>query len=78
MATKITVNNNGSLRVEGDVEIFDASGNQFGLGGRSVIGLCRCGQSANKPFCDGSHARCGFQSQVVAKDLPPPAPKPAA
>ena len=56
MATKITVNNNGSLRVEGDVEIFDASGNQFGLGGRSVIGLCRCGQSANKPFCDGSLA----------------------
>jgi CDGSH-type Zn-finger protein len=78
MATKITVNNNGSLRVEGDVEIFDAGGNQFGLGGRSVIGLCRCGQSANKPFCDGSHARCGFQSQVEAKDLPPPAPKPAA
>ncbi len=78
MATKITVNNNGSLRIEGDVEIFDASGKPFGLGGRTVIGLCRCGQSANKPFCDGSHARCGFQSQVEAKDLPPPAPKPAA
>lgn len=78
MPTKITVNNNGSLRVEGDVEIYDASGNQFGLGGRTVIGLCRCGQSANKPFCDGSHARTGFQSQVEAKDLPPPAPKPAA
>lgn len=78
MPTKITVNNNGSLRVEGEVEICDASGNQFGLGGRTVIGLCRCGQSANKPFCDGSHARTGFQSQVEARDLPPPAPKPAA
>lgn len=78
MPTKITVNNNGSLRVEGDIEIYDASGNKFGLAGRTVIGLCRCGQSANKPFCDGSHARCGFQSQVVARDLPAPAPKPGA
>jgi len=75
MATKITVNNNGSLRVEGEVEIYDASGNQYDLGGRTVIGLCRCGQSNNKPFCDGSHARCGFESQVVATILPPPKPK---
>jgi CDGSH-type Zn-finger protein len=28
----------------------------------------------NKPFCDGSHARCGFQSEVVAIVLPPPKP----
>jgi CDGSH-type Zn-finger protein len=75
MATKITVNNNGSLRVEGEVEIYDASGNPYDLGGRTVIGLCRCGQSNNKPFCDGSHARCGFESQVVATVLPPPKPK---
>ncbi len=78
MPTKITVNNNGSLRVEDDIEIYDASGNKFGLAGRTVIGLCRCGQSANKPFCDGAHARCGFQSQVEARDLPAPAPKPGA
>ncbi|MGE0887574.1 MAG: CDGSH iron-sulfur domain-containing protein [Blastocatellales bacterium] len=75
MATKITVNNNGSLRIEGEFEIFDSSGNKFDLAGRTVIGLCRCGQSGNKPFCDGSHARCGFQSQVVATVLPPPKPK---
>ncbi len=75
MSTKITVNNNGSLRIEGEFEIYDASGNKYDLAGRSVIGLCRCGQSANKPFCDGSHARCGFQSQVVATVLPPPKPK---
>jgi CDGSH-type Zn-finger protein len=75
MATKITVNNNGSLRIEGEIEIYDGSGNKYDLAGRTVIGLCRCGQSNNKPFCDGSHARCGFESQVVATVLPPPKPK---
>ena len=75
MATKITVNNNGSLRIEGDFEIYDPSGNKYDLSGRTVIGLCRCGQSNNKPFCDGTHARCGFDSQVIAAVLPPPKPK---
>ncbi len=75
MATKITVSNNGSLRIEGEIEIYDGSGNQYDLAGRTVISLCRCGQSNNKPFCDGSHARCGFESQVVATVLPPPKPK---
>ncbi len=75
MATKITVKNNGSLRIEGEVEIYDDSGNKYDLAGRTVIGLCRCGQSNNKPFCDGSHARCSFESQVVATVLPPPKPK---
>lgn len=75
MATKITVNRNGSLRVEGDVEICDADGNVYDLNGRTTIGLCRCGQSNNKPFCDGSHAKCGFESVVVAAQLPPMKPK---
>lgn len=75
-STKITVNSNGSLRVEGDFEIVDPSGAAFGLAGRTAIGLCRCGQSANKPFCDGSHARTGFAHAVAARDLPPPVPKP--
>jgi CDGSH-type Zn-finger protein len=43
-----------------------------------VITLCRCGQSSNKPFCDGTHNRCGFESAVEARALPPPAPKPAS
>jgi CDGSH-type Zn-finger protein len=76
MPTKITVNNNGSLRIEGEIEIYDGAGNKYDLAGRTVIGLCRCGQSNNKPFCDGSHARCGFESQVVATVLPAPKPKP--
>jgi CDGSH-type Zn-finger protein len=73
--TKITCNNNGSIRIEGDFEIVDPSGTPFGLAGRTVISLCRCGQSANKPFCDGSHKRVGFTDTVVARELPPPQPK---
>lgn len=72
---KITINNNGSIRIEGDFEIVDPQGQPFGLGGRKVIGLCRCGMSQNKPFCDGSH-RNGFADLCVARDLPAPAPKP--
>lgn len=72
MATRITPLDNGPLRIEGDFEIFDAQGNAFGLGGRKAISLCRCGFSANKPFCDGSHARQGFQSCCTARELPPP------
>ncbi len=72
--TKITINNNGSIRIEGDFEILDPQGQAFGLGGRTVIGLCRCGLSQNKPFCDGSH-RNGFSDPVTARELPPPVPK---
>lgn len=75
MSAKVTVFNNGPLRIEGDMTIVDATGKEFGLGGRGAIGLCRCGLSANKPFCDGAHARQGFQSACEARDLPPPAPK---
>ncbi len=75
-ATKIIVRNDGSLRVEGDFEIVDQAGKPFGLGGRTAVSLCRCGQSATKPFCDGAHKRINFQSAIEAHDLPPAPPKP--
>ena len=68
--TKITVNSNGSLRVEGDFEIVDVNGNAYGLQGRTVVTLCRCGRSANKPFCDVSH-KGNFDHSATAFDLPP-------
>ena len=74
-ATKIIVNSNGSLRVEGDFEIVDPEGKPFGLAGRTAIGLCRCGHSANKPFCDGSHKTSGFADTAVGRELPAPKPK---
>ncbi len=69
-ATKITVNSNGSLKVEGDFEIVDVNGSAYGLQGRTVLGLCRCGYSQNKPFCDGAH-RGHLEHDAVAFDLPP-------
>ncbi len=72
MSTKIIVNNNGSLKIEGDFELFDAAGNSFDLSGRTVISLCRCGQSKKQPFCDGEHKRCEFKAEVIASVLPPP------
>ena len=75
MSVKVTVNNNGPIRLEGDFGIHDATGAAYGLAGRTVISLCRCGLSANKPFCDGSHARQGFESLCTAHELPPPKPK---
>ena len=68
--TTLKVNNNGSLRIEGDFQIVDKDGNGYDLGGRDVISLCRCGLSANKPFCDGSH-RNHFEHDAVAFALPP-------
>jgi len=75
MPTKVTALNNGPLRIEGEFSVTDQSGKEFGLAGRTVLSLCRCGASENKPFCDGSHNRLGFQSVCEARELPPPKPK---
>jgi CDGSH-type Zn-finger protein len=68
--TKLTVNSNGSVKVEGDFEIVDMQGNVYGLQGRTVVSLCRCGHSANKPFCDGAH-KGKFEHEATAFELPP-------
>jgi CDGSH-type Zn-finger protein len=76
MSFKVVVRNNGPLRLEGeDITIADETGRSYHLAGRTVVSLCRCGHSAQKPFCDGSHNRVGFQSQCEAYELPAPKPK---
>lgn len=70
MSTKITVNNNGSLKIEGDFTIVDRAGNNYDLAGREIVGLCRCGLSKNKPFCDGAHSG-QFDHEAAAFALPP-------
>lgn len=66
---KITVRSNGPFRVEdpeGLVELVDANGAPFDLTGKPVFALCRCGGSVNKPFCDGTHSKIGFQAAEAA------------
>jgi CDGSH-type Zn-finger protein len=66
---KITVRNNGPFRVEapeGSIELVDADGNPYDLTGKTAFSLCRCGGSTNKPFCDGTHSRIGFQAAEKA------------
>lgn len=69
-AAKIIVKSNGSFIVEGDFEITDMDGNKYDLGGREKISLCRCGQSKNMPFCDGTH-KANFVHEAKAFALPP-------
>jgi CDGSH-type Zn-finger protein len=73
--TEITVSNNGPLRIKGSFTIKDSEGNTYDLAGRDALSLCRCGNSENKPFCDGSHKRVGFIHESKAFALPPPKPK---
>jgi CDGSH-type Zn-finger protein/uncharacterized Fe-S cluster protein YjdI len=57
---KITPTHNGPLKVEGAVEICAASGRTLCRDTKTF--LCRCGHSGDKPFCDGSHMKAGFQA----------------
>jgi CDGSH-type Zn-finger protein len=73
---KITPRKDGPLRLEGEnITLVDEAGTQYDLAGRTVVSLCRCGFSQNKPFCDGSHAKHGFAAESAAFALPPPKPK---
>ncbi|MGA9115224.1 MAG: CDGSH iron-sulfur domain-containing protein [Bacteroidota bacterium] len=72
MGAVITINNTGSLRVEGDFEIRDSTGARYDLGGRTAVSLCRCGKTQKAPFCDGSHRGAGFNLECRASTLDPP------
>ncbi len=56
----IEIRDNGPLLVKGGAALTDASGNSYET--KETLFLCRCGQSDNKPFCDGTHKRRGFES----------------
>ena len=56
---------NGPYEVSGEVAVVDHQGNGYPTQGNAVY-LCRCGQSAKKPFCDGTHAKVGFKAEETA------------
>jgi CDGSH-type Zn-finger protein len=71
---RILVSENGPLECSGDFELTNADGTLFAH--ETQTWLCRCGRSADKPYCDGSHETTGFidagpaQSGAVAEQEP--------
>lgn len=59
--TAVEAMKNGPLLVYGNLKIKDSKGNEHTKS--KVTAFCRCGASANKPFCDGSHMRIGFKDE---------------
>ncbi len=62
----IQVRENGPFLVTGPVKVMDHLGNEFNLNGKETFALCRCGESKNRPFCDGTHKGCGFVAGETA------------
>lgn len=50
---------NGPLLVYGNLNVKDSTGNTVQK--NKVTAFCRCGASGNKPYCDGTHTKIGFQ-----------------
>ncbi|GAG39879.1 unnamed protein product, partial [marine sediment metagenome] len=59
---QITPIKDGPLRVEGLQHLDTEAGS---VDCEPVIALCRCGKSANKPFCDGAHVKAGYKSDKI-------------
>ncbi|ASO21662.1 CDGSH-type Zn-finger protein [Actinoalloteichus hoggarensis] len=60
-AAEVVVYENGPLVLRGDVAIVGQDGAPVDARRRTVA-LCRCGRSAVKPFCDGSHKVVHFRA----------------
>lgn len=59
--TVVEVTPNGPLLVYGNITVKDRDGNETQK--HKVTALCRCGASANKPYCDGTHVKIGFKDE---------------
>jgi CDGSH-type Zn-finger protein len=65
--TKITAKPGGPYMVEGPITLIGPDGQEVEVKGNKTW-LCRCGGSANKPFCDGTHSKIGFAAAEAARD----------
>lgn len=73
MAVEIVVRPDGPYIISGDLDLLelrDAAGALYDVGGKKRVFLCRCGASTTKPFCDGQHTKIGFRAagEAVAAD----------
>ncbi|MFQ5549739.1 MAG: CDGSH iron-sulfur domain-containing protein [Gemmatimonadales bacterium] len=55
----ITVSKNGPYLIKGAIRLLNADGSPIEVE-KNTFALCRCGHSASKPFCDGSHRAADF------------------
>lgn len=67
-AVTIRVRESGPLLVTGPIKLTDHTGREYQLPAGSNVALCRCGASAIKPFCDGTHRTCGFIGTELAPE----------
>ncbi len=66
----ITPYRDGPLLVRGPFRMLDQDGNEIAVE-RDVVALCRCGKSAIKPFCDGTHKAINFRAGTGRDSAPP-------
>ncbi|HYO56142.1 CDGSH iron-sulfur domain-containing protein [Archangium sp.] len=66
--TTITALKNGPLLIKESVKIIDGATGQELPVARLPVALCRCGQSGNKPFCDGMHGKVGFDGTCARQN----------
>ena len=66
MSNSIFIRENGPFIIKGDIVVEDTDGNALLEDNEAY--LCRCGQSKNKPFCDGEHKRCAFTDNAQFND----------
>ena len=59
----ITPQNDGPYHVQGMFKLVTEGGRTITVDGDETW-LCRCGASANKPFCDGTHTKIGFKRDL--------------
>jgi len=59
--TRIRPLADGPLEISGDLTFVDGDGAERPVGENPVY-LCRCGRSSDKPLCDGSHKKAGFEA----------------
>ena len=70
MNAEITPTEDGPLHAQHILALKNSRGETIGTG--DSIYLCRCGQSRNKPYCDGSHSASGFSGKRLRGDGGPP------
>jgi CDGSH-type Zn-finger protein len=70
MTSTITPYEDGPLIIRGDFELRGPDGELIEPG-RATVALCRCGRSAIKPFCDGTHKVIKFKAGT-GRDMPAP------